>query len=106
MAKRVRTTKRDIAPASRDDFEAKRMAILRAAARAFTEQGYHQTSINELADKLGVAKPMLYYYADSKDDLLFRCGQVARGALLAAMAQAQAAHYKGAEKLELFFRMY
>jgi AcrR family transcriptional regulator len=82
------------------------MWILRESARIFTEQGYHQTSINELAQQLGVAKPILYYYADSKDDLLFSCGQIARDELGRAMEQAQAEHYTGRQKIERFFREY
>jgi AcrR family transcriptional regulator len=82
------------------------MWVLRECARIFTEQGYHQTSINELAERLGVAKPMLYYYGHSKDGLLFSCGQVARDELANAMEQAQADHYTGLQKIEHFFREY
>lgn len=58
--------------------EAKREAVLHIAAQAFAEGGYHGTSLDEIAARLGVSKPTLYYYARSKDDLI---GAVASRAL-------------------------
>ncbi|MEM9777752.1 MAG: TetR/AcrR family transcriptional regulator [Chloroflexota bacterium] len=53
--------------------EMKRMAILRAAAQSFNTIGYHQTNLNDLAKSLGVTKPALYRYIDSKEDILRQC---------------------------------
>lgn len=50
--------------------EAKREAVLHAAAQAFAENGYHRTSLDDIATRLGVTKPTLYYYAQNKDDLI------------------------------------
>src|SRR3546814_9604290 len=50
--------------------EAKREAVLQTAARAFAENGYHRTSLEEIAARLGVSKPTIYYYAQNKDDLV------------------------------------
>jgi len=50
--------------------EEKLEAVLHAAARAFSENGYHRTSLDGIAERLGVTKPTLYYYAASKDDLI------------------------------------
>lgn len=58
--------------------EAKREAVIRAAAQAFAENGYHRTSLDDIATRLGVTKPTLYYYARNKDDLI---GAVATRAL-------------------------
>ena len=46
--------------------------VLDAAARIFREKGYADTSIQEVADSLGMLKGSLYYYIDKKEDLLFR----------------------------------
>ncbi len=46
--------------------------LLEAATRLFKEKGYHSTSMQDLADALGVQKGSLYYYIDSKDELLRR----------------------------------
>src|SRR6202012_295221 len=50
--------------------ERKREAVLHAAAEAFAEHGYHRTSLDDIAARLGITKPTLYYYARNKDDLI------------------------------------
>lgn len=50
--------------------EQKREAVIQAAAGAFAENGYHRTSLDQIAVRLGVTKPTLYYYARNKEDLL------------------------------------
>ncbi|MCW2525876.1 MAG: TetR family transcriptional regulator [Pseudonocardiales bacterium] len=44
--------------------------ILRVALEQFAEQGYDGTSLQQIADRLGVTKAALYYHFKSKDDLL------------------------------------
>ena len=44
----------------------KRGAATRAAARAFNERGFHNTSLDDIAAELGVTKPTLYYYFSDK----------------------------------------
>jgi AcrR family transcriptional regulator len=51
----------------------KREAVIRAAARAFSERGYHNTSIDEIAAALNVTKPTIYYYVANKEQLLLEC---------------------------------
>ena len=46
--------------------------LLRIASRLFKEKGYHNTSMQDLADAFGVQKASLYYYIDSKEALLRR----------------------------------
>lgn len=45
--------------------------IYDAAARIFHEKGYDATSIQDVADAVGILKGSLYYYIDTKQDLLF-----------------------------------
>jgi AcrR family transcriptional regulator len=87
-------------------FEAKRMEILHKVAIVFAEDGYHQTSVNSLAERLQVSKPVLYYYAKNKDDLLFQCGQVARAELSEAMEDTSATKISGMGKIRRFFAKY
>jgi AcrR family transcriptional regulator len=56
-------------------FEAatKREAVLREAARTFNEKGFHSTSVDEIAERLHVTKPTLYYYFRSKEEILYEC---------------------------------
>jgi len=51
----------------------KREAVIRAAAQAFNERGYHNTSLDDIAAILGVTKPTVYYYVSNKEQLLFEC---------------------------------
>lgn len=41
------------------------------AARVFYEKGYDGASIQDIADAVGILKGSLYYYIDTKQDLLF-----------------------------------
>lgn len=43
--------------------------IARSAARLFAERGYDATSVREIVEAAGVAKPTLYYYFRSKEGL-------------------------------------
>lgn len=45
--------------------------IYDTAARIFHEKGYDGTSIQDVADAVGILKGSLYYYIDTKQDLLF-----------------------------------
>jgi AcrR family transcriptional regulator len=53
--------------------EAKRNAVLSAAAQLFNERGFHATSLDDIAARLNVSKPTLYYYVKSKDQILIEC---------------------------------
>lgn len=53
--------------------ETKRRMLLRVAGRIFNEKGFHNTSLDEIADELGVTKAALYYYVSGKDELLYEC---------------------------------
>jgi AcrR family transcriptional regulator len=57
----------------RRDREVKRDAVIRAAAREFNRKGYHNTSLDDIAARLEVTKPTVYYYVTSKEQLLFQC---------------------------------
>ena len=43
--------------------------IARVAARLFAQNGYDATSVREIVEAAGVAKPTLYYYFRSKEGL-------------------------------------
>jgi TetR/AcrR family transcriptional regulator, cholesterol catabolism regulator len=87
-------------------YEARRLEILSKAALVFAEDGYHQTSVNSLAARLGVSKPVLYYYAKNKDDILFQCVQVARDALQEAIDDTSRGKMRGLDKIRRFFATY
>ncbi|MEA2507262.1 MAG: hypothetical protein QOH48_1880 [Actinomycetota bacterium] len=49
----------------------RRAELGRAAARLFSERGYHGTSMQHLADALGLQRGSLYAHIGSKQELLF-----------------------------------
>lgn len=53
--------------------EQKREAVLLAAVRSFNENGFHATSLEQVAVTLNVTKPTIYHYFSSKDEILFEC---------------------------------
>ncbi|MET0236990.1 MAG: helix-turn-helix domain-containing protein [Kibdelosporangium sp.] len=44
--------------------------ILEVARELFAEQGVQKTSMREIADRLGITKPALYYHFSSREDLV------------------------------------
>jgi AcrR family transcriptional regulator len=52
--------------------ESRRDQILENATRIFCEKTYHGTSLQEIADSVGMRKGSLYYYITSKEKLLAR----------------------------------
>ena len=52
--------------------------IQNVAAKLFASQGYHSTSIREIAGVLGINQATLYHYFKSKEEILF---QLINGAL-------------------------
>ncbi len=44
--------------------------ILRAARGLFTQKGVQKTSLQDIAEELGITKPALYYHFASREDLL------------------------------------
>ncbi len=63
----VKTTLRE-APRSDKSGNAE---LLQAAAECFMEQGFHATSIDDVARRLGATKGRVYHYYRSKTDLFF-----------------------------------
>ena len=60
-----------MAQAATEVRSARRSEMVQAAARLFSERGYHGTSIQHLADALGLQKGSLYSHIGSKEELLF-----------------------------------
>ena len=59
-------------PTARSDEKInRREELILSAAKLFEEEGYHQTSMERLAEHVGLAKPSLYHYFKSKEEILF-----------------------------------
>jgi AcrR family transcriptional regulator len=46
--------------------------LIQQARVLFSGGGYMETSLQDIADKLGITRPLFYYYFESKADLLWR----------------------------------
>lgn len=83
--------------------ELKRRAAMRVAAKIFNEKGYHATSLDEIADQIGVTKTSLYYYFKNKENLLYECLRLTYDAGATARAEADAFEGTAFEKLCLLY---
>ena len=57
----------------RRDPVSKREAVLQTAAQLFLEKSYGRTSMNDVAERLKITKPALYYYFENKEEILLEC---------------------------------
>jgi AcrR family transcriptional regulator len=46
--------------------------LIERALQLFSEEGYRETSLEQVTARLGITRPLFYYYFDSKEDLLWR----------------------------------
>lgn len=70
-------------------FPDRRHEVLRTAARIFSRAGFRQATLADIAQALDMTRPALYYYAESKDELLAQCGEIARDQFGAALKAAR-----------------
>ena len=62
----------DEAPVRRPRRELVEAEIYEQATRLFAERGFAGTSLQDIADAMGMTRPSLYYYVKNKDELLAR----------------------------------
>jgi AcrR family transcriptional regulator len=86
---------------ARRDRALKREAVIHAAARAFNERGYHNTSLDDIAAALKVTKPTIYYYVANKEQLLFECFCAGLAPVRAAFQDAGDGERPARERLRL-----
>jgi len=55
--------------------EEAKIRIIKKSVKFFSEKGYHQTKMSEIADSLGVSKAALYQYFESKEELFIQVMQ-------------------------------
>ena len=51
----------------------RRAEILLAALRAFRDKGYHATTLDDIAERLGIRNTALYHYFPDKEAILYAC---------------------------------
>src|SRR5436190_3487305 len=84
----------------------RRLQLLEVAQDRFAEQGFHATSMDEIAEAAGVTKPVLYQHFPSKRALYVELLEATGRQLLALLAEATSRAATGRERVELGFRAY
>lgn len=81
---------------------ARRTEIIDRSARLFAERGYHGTGVTELCEAVGMGRGTLYYYIDSKENLLSLIHDRVMEKLMAVGQEALEADAPAAERLLQF----
>jgi len=85
---------------------ARREQLIDVAVGVFARQGYHNTSMNDVAEAAGVTKPVLYQHFDSKRDLYLALLDEVGHRLLTRIAKATSEATDGRSQTEVGFRSY
>ena len=93
-------------PGRSESAELKRASIVREAAQSFNRSGFHATSMDEIASRLGVTKAALYRYVDNKHELLFASFQLAMESSFASLDEGERLGRSGLEKLRITLTIY
>ena len=93
------------APFDRDvQFAAKRRSVILSAASAFRRRGYHNTSMADIAQTLGLTKAALYYYVKNKEEILYESHAMTYGSMDEVLKSYRKSKLSGRETLEVIFR--
>src|SRR5512144_2627316 len=84
----------------------RRQQLLDVARERFSQQGFHATSMDEIAEAAGVTKPVLYQHFPSKRALYVELLDETGRQLLTALAEATGRAGTPRERVELGFRAY
>jgi AcrR family transcriptional regulator len=87
---------------------ARRAQLLESALTVFVSQGYHSTAMDDVAERAGVSKPVLYQHFPSKLELylalLDAASEQVVGAVRAALASTNVNKERVAASTEAFYR--
>src|SRR5437870_12378928 len=78
---------------------ARRKQLLAAAQEVFVAQGYHAAAMDDIAERAGVSKPVLYQHFPGKLDLYLALLDTHSAALVRAVREAMAATTDNAERV-------
>ena len=99
-ANAVAPTKRKKPRATTAAHDDRRIDIIEHCAALFDKVGYHGTSMQMLADDVGLGKPSLYHYFRSKTDILYEMHQTHIDALIEGLPAVDVADVDPAQSLE------
>lgn len=79
--------------------------VMQVAIEVISEKGYAATSIQEVAERVGVLKGSLYHYFNSKEELLFRILSESHAEFTKIRTEVQSRELPAYEELLEFLRM-
>jgi AcrR family transcriptional regulator len=86
-------------PRNADPHASTRVDILKSAAKAFRQLGYHGATVEQIAAALHMKKGNLYYYFRNKEEILFACHQYSLDRLTQLLDDVQHSRIGADEKL-------
>ena len=89
-----------------NEYQLKRDTVLRESGRIFNREGFHNTSLDDVANHLDVSKATLYNYVKDKQEMLFEFHKMALIIGDEAMETARKVEANGAGKLRVAIREY
>ncbi len=92
--------------AKRLDKKEKHEKILKSAVKVFAKNGFHNSTISEIAKAAGVADGTIYLYFRNKDDILIRLFEERMEAVNSEFRKALDAQGDPVAKLEMFITAY
>lgn len=95
-----------IEPKNRLPRDERRAQLLDAALEVFTQAGYHSAPMDEIADRAGVSKPVLYQHFPSKLDLYLAVLDLHIEALLFQINRAVAAKSENQDRVQAATQAY
>jgi AcrR family transcriptional regulator len=93
-------------PKQRMPAQARRRQLLEVALEKFAARGFHETSMEEIADAAGVTKPVLYQHFHSKQDLFLELLESEGGDLQRLVMEGAAAESDPYQQVLAGFRAY
>lgn len=91
-------------PHVREKRARRRAEILHAALIAFRESGYHATTLDDIAERLGVRKTALYHYFPDKESILYECHRESLAEIERLLREASSCCDKASERLGYLIR--
>lgn len=82
----------------------RRAEILHAALRAFREKGYHATTLDDIADRVGIGNTALYHYFPDKESILYDCHRESLAEVHRLLAEATSQYESAAAQLAYVIR--
>src|ERR687886_2045753 len=85
---------------------ARRMQLLQAAQDVFVAQGYHAAAMDDIADRAGVSKPVLYQHFPGKRELYLALLDDGTAALLESVRDALGSTHDNKQRVLATVRAY